>query len=268
MAKHFRNRSYSKHFLATRLLALVFLSLGTTTLISEMAFAQQNYRLSPRRAIPLDSSQQTETETRPTTASPDTSSALGQALTACNQGAAGGEPFALPAPKGEITLDRCYKGRGHLICVVAALTTEATSLARFYSKVVDAKYPDLTTVEGVCKISPDTMVSDLRKSEEFAKRFKELKSQYEAAAKCIANVEQTFKNVSLADLTKASEVLQSITDSLEADVAELSKTQDQTSDLAAKMELSNKALKQIIKVQHAMCMNTKDGAQPISAQGR
>jgi hypothetical protein len=91
MAKHFRKRSYSKHLIATRLLALVFLSLGTATLISEMAFAQQNYRLSPRRVTPLDPSQ-TETETRATATSPDTSSALGQALTACNQGAAAEEP--------------------------------------------------------------------------------------------------------------------------------------------------------------------------------
>jgi hypothetical protein len=262
MAKHAYERGCQKH---TTLLALLFISVGAIVLASDRTSAQIRPAATgtnpPERtnAIP-------DTPTVLTSPAIDKTAALGQALAACNQGVSVQEAFTLPGLKGEVALDRCYKGRAHLICVVTALAAEATSLVKFYRKVVDAKYADLTTVAGVCEISPDTMVSDLRKSEEFAKRFTELKSQYEAATKCVGNVEQTFKNVSLADLTKAPEVLQSITDTLDSAFAELSKTQDQTSALAAKMELSNKALKQVIKVQHAMCMNTKDGAQPRSVQ--
>jgi hypothetical protein len=156
--------------------------------------------------------------------------------------------------KGEITLDRCYKGRAHLICAFTALTTEATSLTKTYIKIVDARYPDLTTVDGICKINSDTLASDIAGSEDFAKRFKELKSQYETATKCAANVEQAFREVSLADLTKAPEILQSMTASLDGDVAKISKVQQQISDLSAQMEQSNKALKEVTKIHRAMCM--------------
>ena len=87
-----------------------------------------------------------------------------------------------------------YKGRAHLICVFTALSTEAKSLTGAYTKIVDAKYPDLNTVDGVCQVSLQTLAADITGSEDFAKRFKELKSQYEAATKCAGNVEQAFKS--------------------------------------------------------------------------
>ncbi len=251
-----------------RMFALLFLSLGITTLVSDGAFAQQN-RAVPRRTVttPVVTPQQTGTTAVVPVAPPaiDKSSALGQALAACNQEAAGQEVFELPGLKGpDVKLDRCYRGRSHLICVFTALITEATSLTNAYTKIVDAKYPELTSVEGICKISPDTFVSDIAGSEDFAKRFKELKSQYDAATRCTANVQQSFKDISLADLTKAPEVLQSMTASLDDDVAKVSKVQSQISDLSEKMDQSNKAMKEIIKVHHALCI--KQAPAQSSAQ--
>jgi hypothetical protein len=80
---------------------------------------------------------------------------LGQALAACNQDAAVQETFTLPGLKGEVTLDRCYKGRAHLICVFTALSTEAKSLTDSYRKIVDANYPELNSVDGVCQVNPE-----------------------------------------------------------------------------------------------------------------
>ena len=111
------------------------------------------------------------------------------------------------------------------------------------------------------------LASDIAGSEDFTKRFRELKSQYEAATKCAANVEQAFKDVSLADLTKAPEILQSMTASLDGDVAKISKVQEQISDLAEKMELSKKAMKTVTKLYHALCMNEKAAAQSSAEQG-
>jgi hypothetical protein len=112
MAKHSDERSFSKH--ATRLLALLFLSVGATTLLSDVVLAQQNYRAAPRRAAtPINPPQQTNTATGTLATPPaiDKTSALGQALAACNQNEAAQDTFALPGLKGEITLDHCYKGR-------------------------------------------------------------------------------------------------------------------------------------------------------------
>jgi len=275
MAKHSEERNYSKHI---ALLALLFLSVGAIALVSDTASAQQQQRQHQQPPQQLAQVRRTATRVNPperTNTTPDTTpapvalpspaidntSALGQALTACNQNTADQEAFTLPGLKGEVTLDRCYKGRAHLICVFTALSTEAKSLTDSYSKIVDANYPELTTVDGVCKLSPETLASHIAGSEDFAKRFKELKSQYGAAINCAGNVEQAFKNVTLADLTKAPEVLQSMTASIDGDVSTTSKVNEQISNLAERMDQSNKAMKTVTKIYRAMCLQGERAAQ-------
>jgi hypothetical protein len=109
--------------------------------------------------------------------------------------------------KGEITLDRCYKGRGYLVCVFTALSSEAKSLTLSYGKIVAADYPEISTVDGICKLNPETLASNIVGSEDFAKRFKELKAQYAAATNCASTVEQAFKNVALIDRHKRRKFL-------------------------------------------------------------
>jgi hypothetical protein len=119
MAKHSDERNYPNHL---ALIALLFLSVGAISLVSDAASAQQQQHLQVRGAAPrINPPEQTNTTTvaLPNPAI-DKTSALGQALAACNQDAAV-QTFALPGLKGEITLDRCYKGRAHLICVFTAL---------------------------------------------------------------------------------------------------------------------------------------------------
>jgi hypothetical protein len=272
MAKHSNKCNHSKHI---ALLTALFLPLGAIALVSDAASAQQPQQQHQQRPQQLAQARRTATRVNPperanttpdpapdTTALPaalpspaiDSTSALGQALAACNQNTAVQEPFSLPGLKGEVTLDRCYKGRAHLICVFTALSTEAKSLTDSYSKIVEANYPELTTVDGVCKLSRETLASHIAGSEDFAKRFKELKSQYGAATNCAGNVEQAFKNVTLADMTQAPEVLKSMIASIEGDVATTSKVHEQISNLAERMELSNKAMKTVTKIYHAMCL--------------
>jgi hypothetical protein len=268
--KHSDERNYSKHL---TLLALLFLSVGAIVLLSDTASAQQQQRLQVRpEATGTNPPERTNTTPdTPTAALPsptnDKTSALGQALAACNQDVAVQEAFTLPGPKGEVTLDRCYKGRAHLICVFTALSTEAKSLTSSYTKIVDANYPDLNTVEGVCQISAQTLAADIVRSEDFAKRFKELKSQYEAATKCVGNVEQAFKDASLANMTQAPEVVKSMITSIDGDMAKTSKVYEQISDLSTKLELANKAMKMVTKLHHAMCMNEKAVEQSGPARG-
>jgi hypothetical protein len=127
---------YPKHIAS---LALLFISIGAIALVSDTASAQQQQRLQVRpAATAINPPQQTNT-TPDTTPVPlalpgptdDKISVLGQALAACNQDTAK-EAFTLPGLKGEVTLDRCYKGRAHLICVFTALGTEAKSLTGTY----------------------------------------------------------------------------------------------------------------------------------------
>ena len=144
MAKHSGECSYSKHLAATRLFALLFLSVGAIALVSDTASAQQHPQARPgQRALATPVTEKTS---------------LGQALAASNHVV---ETFALPGLKGDVTLDRRYKGRAHLTCVFTALNTEAKSLTSAYAKIVDAKYPDLTTVDGICHLNPESVKSDI-----------------------------------------------------------------------------------------------------------
>jgi hypothetical protein len=267
MAKHSNKRTCPKHL---ALLAGSILALGATAIVSDTALAQlpqqqqqkpqlqQHAQVMHRTATKLNSPEPTATTPATPAGAPspaiDKTSALGQALAVCNQDGALQEAFTLPGLKNEITLDRCYKGRAHLICVFTALSTEAKSLTNSYTKIVDAKYPDLTTVDGVCQLNPETLASDIVGSEDFAKRFKELKSQYEAATNCTHNVEEAFKNVTLADMAQAPEVLKSMIASIDGDAAKASAVHTQISDLAQRMDLANRAMKSVTKIHHAMCM--------------
>jgi type II secretory pathway pseudopilin PulG len=290
MTKHSDEHSYYPQHLA--LVAALFLPLGAIALVSDTASAQllqQQQQQQQQRQQQLQQRQQhaqvrrTATRINPperanttpdTTAVPvplpspeiDKTSALGQALAACNQDAAVQEAFTLPGLKGEVTLDRCYKGRAHLTCVFTALSTEAKSLTSSYRKIVDAKYPDLTTVDGVCQLNPETLATNIVGSDDFAKRFKELKSQYEVTTYCAGNVEQAFKNVTLNDMTQAPEVLKSMTASIDGDVAKISKVHEQISELAEKMELSKKAMKTVTKIYHAMCLQGARAAENLEGK--
>jgi hypothetical protein len=229
-------------------------------LVSDTASAQQPQRWQVRRPAPAERTNTTLDAVLP---SPpvDKTSALGQALAACNQESDLQEGLTLPGPKGEITLDRCYKGRAHLVCVFKTLSTEARSLTNTYAKIVDANYPEINSVDGVCKLAPETLASNIVGSEDFAKRFRELKSQYAAAASCAGNVELAFKNVALTDMMQAPEILKSMTASIDGDIAKISEVDKQISDLAEKMEASKKAMKTITKIYHTMCLQGERAAE-------
>ena len=184
-------------------------------------------------------------------------SPFGQALASCDKDTAVQETFALPGLKGEVTLDRCYKGHGHLICVFDALIAEAKSLTDSYTPIVDAKYPDFNSIENICQIKPDNLASHMAGAEDFTKRFAVLKSKYESASKCAVNIKQSFRDVVLSDMTQPPEILKSMTESIEGDVSRVSDVENQTVDLAAKIEAAKKAMKTIEKINRAMCVKDK-----------
>jgi hypothetical protein len=241
----------SKSFSLARVSVIAGLSIATLATVPDHARSQdlpnryyaQRY-VAPQRPNPVPA------------AAPavESTSALGQALTACEKDAAVQEPFALPGLKNEVTLDRCYKGRAHLVCVFNALMAEAKSLTESYTKIVDAKYPDLNSVDGICRLSRDSLATDIAGSEDFTKRFTALKAQYESAARCAGSVKQAFHDVVLSDMAQPPEILKSMTDSIDGDLNRVSQVQNQIGELSAKIEISKKAMKTIDKIHRTMCI--------------
>ena len=70
-----------------------------------------------------------------------------------------------------------------MVCIFDALISEAKSLMDSYTKIVDAKYPEINNVDGICKLKRDALASDITGAEDFTKRFTVLKSQYEIRRK-------------------------------------------------------------------------------------
>jgi hypothetical protein len=232
--------------------ALVGLSFAFLTLTSDPAWSQLN----GQRLVALQRVQRT---TPPASApAVDSGSALGQALASCNKDSAVQETFVLPGLKGEVTLDRCYKGRAHLNCVIDALVDEAKHLTDSYTRIVDAKYPDINSVENVCQLKRDAVASDIAGSEDFIKRFAGLKSQYESASKCVAAMRQEFQNVVLTDLAQPPEILKSMNDTIDTDLNRASQVEDKIVDLADKILASKKALQTLDKIHRTMCIIQKN----------
>ena len=158
MADHSGPLSFSTLVATLRLLAvLAAVSIGA--IMPDTGWNQQD----PQRRALAPRINPTQTIINPTlgakmaeppNAAIDHTSALGQALAACDKDGTD-KTFALRGLKGEVTLDRCYKGRAYLICVFTALSTEAKSLTRSYTKIVEAKYPEVNSVDGICQLNAE-----------------------------------------------------------------------------------------------------------------
>jgi hypothetical protein len=209
-------------------LLLVFLhdvSLGSAWAQTSL---QQRRRLQPPASQPAVASKV------------DTASTLGKALSSCDK--VQQDEFVLPGLKGEIKLDRCYRGREHFVCRYDALLTEGKSLIEEFTRIVDEHYQDVGNVEGVCKISWDTLNKDSAGA-----------AEYETHTACANKVKQSIREVTLPDLTQAPDLLKSITDSIDSDITRSSSVQEQVAALAVKMEASQKAIGLIQKIHRSIC---------------
>ena len=252
----FRSLKVSRSFVLAVLSVVVF------TLVSDKGWSQRRLQTrtnipETRTNIPAQGSSQQEKPTIVSTPAIDPASPLGQALASCTKISEVQESFTLPGLKGEVTLDHCYKGRDHLVCVFNALISESKSLIDAYTKIVDAKYPEYNSVDNICKLKRDSLLSDITGAEDFTKRFAVLKSQYESNSKCAVNVKQAFQNVALTDMTQPPELLKSMTDSIDGDINRVSEAENQAVDLAEKMQASTKSMKTIEKIHRTMCVKDK-----------
>ena len=187
----------------------------------------------------------------------DPNSALGSALVACDKGSDRSEPFSLPGAKGEVKLDRCYRGRGSHICSNNALLKEGRSLLQDYAKIIEAAYPELSNVNGVCAIIPAALSTDVQNAAEFTNRFKALSAEYAARSTCATRISQSLREVVLPDMAQASEMIKSMVESIEGDSKDLSVVQAQVVELAGKIDASQKAMVTIGKIHQAMCFNQR-----------
>jgi hypothetical protein len=191
--------------------------------------------------------------------------ALGAALGACDKDGQSPENLILPGAKGDLKLDRCYRGRDHLVCSFNALLKEAKSLLQDYRKVVDARYPEVGSVGDVCKIKPDSLAVDMQNATDFANRFRILKAEYDARIGCANKIDQSLKDVTLTDMAQAPAIVKSMIDAIDADVKGVSVEQAKVVELAERIDNSHRAMVTIRKIHRSLCLQDQ---HPASQEDR
>jgi hypothetical protein len=229
-------------------LVLVALCAIAPALWSSDASAQRHRNIAPVAAEPAPA--RTAAIVQPVI---NPNSPLGGALAACGKETDRSEPFSLPGGKGEIKLDRCYRGRGQHICANNALLKEGRSLVQDYGKIIEAKYPELNSVSAVCAINPDSLSTDVQNATEFTNRFRTLNAEYSARSNCAGKISQSLREVVLPDMAQAPEMIKSMVESIEGDSKDLAVVQAQVVDIAAKIDASQKAMITLGKIHQTMC---------------
>ena len=163
--------------------------------------------------------------------------------------------FIVPGAKGDIKLHKCYHGRTHLSCELNILLTEAKSLVTTYGRILNADYPNVADIAGMCKISASTLADDIQKSKEFAERYRSLRAEYGVRAACAMNIAQSLQEMSLVELNQAQNLSKSILDSIDIELGSVSITQAKLSDFADRMTLSQRAMETLQKMHRAVCIH-------------
>ena len=176
---------------------------------------------------------------------------LAQALQECN--AKPSVPIKLPGAKAAIELNRCYRGREHLSCMVAALLAEANSIKQDYADIITADYPNLKTLESICQLSPERLVEHAKALQAFRDRWALLRKEYAARLDCTNTVEDSLRNLSLADMSYGADLVKSMVESLRNELTQVSLAQKDVLNLDDKMNAAQKAIENIQQIRGGVC---------------
>jgi hypothetical protein len=192
----------------------------------------------------------------PTTATPVES---GSPTASCDQQFARTE-LVLPGPKGPVKLDSCYRGREHFICSVNAVIAESQKLRSEYEKIVQMNYPSFKTIEPVCRLSTESVATDIQLVADFFPRFRAVKSAFDRQANCAVSMGRTIKELNLSTMTNGADIVRSMMEAIDGDMKQVPDERQHSSDLSETIESARKSLDAIEKLHAAMCPAQSRGA--------
>jgi hypothetical protein len=194
--------------------------------------------------------------TNPTTATPLES---GSPTASCDQQFTKTE-LVLPGPKGPIKLDTCYRGREHFVCSVNAIISESQKLRSEYETIVQMNYPSFKTIDPVCRLSSENVVTDIKLVANFFPRFRAVKSAFDRQANCAVNIGRTIKELNLTTMTNGADIVRSMMEAIDGDMKRVPDERQNSADLSETIESARKALDSIEKLHAAMCPAQSVGA--------
>jgi hypothetical protein len=201
---------------------------------------QQPQQTQRQRQIPV---------TRPTGGTPVES---GSPTAQCDQQFSKAD-LVLPGPKGPIKLDSCYRGREHFICSVNAIIAESQKLRSEYERIVQMNYPSFKTIDPVCRLSSESVTTDIKLVEDFFPRYRAVKSAFDRQANCAVSMGRTIKELSLSNMANGADIVRSMMEAIDGDMKNVPDERQNSSDLSETIEAARKALDAIDKLHAAMC---------------
>jgi hypothetical protein len=263
-------RSTGKKFIAMRAVTyagLVIMGVGVSDqLFRNGSFVQTAGAQQVRQSRQVQQVQQVQAQqsqrtrqiptVRPTTATPVES---GSPTASCDQQFQKAD-LVLPGPKGPIKLDSCYRGREHFICSVNAIIAESQKLRSEYEKIVQMNYPSFKTIDPVCKLSTESVATDIKLVADFFPRFRAVKSAFDRQANCAVTMGRTIKDLNLSTMANGADIVRSMMDAIDGDMKQVPDERQNSADLSETIEAARKSLDAIEKLHAAMCTAQTRGA--------
>jgi hypothetical protein len=138
-------------------------------------------------------------------------------------------------------------------CLVAALLAEANSIKQDYAEIASADYPNLKTLESICQITPDRLAEHAKALQIFRERWTLLRKEYAARLECTNSVEESLRNLSLADMSYGADLVKSMVESLRSELAEVSQAEKDVLNLDEEMKAAEKAIENITQIRNGVC---------------
>jgi hypothetical protein len=168
--------------------------------------------------------------------------------------------LVLPGPKGPVKLDSCYRGREHFICSVNAIIAESQKLRSEYEKIVQMNYPSFKTIDPVCRLSSESVATDIKLVADFFPRFRAVKSAFDRQANCAVSMGRTIKELNLSTMANGADIVRSMMEAIDGDMKQVPDERQTSTDLAETIESARKSLDAIEKLHAAMCPAQAKGA--------
>jgi hypothetical protein len=262
-------RSTGKKFIAIRAVTyagLVIMGVGISDqLFRDGSFVQTAGAQQVRQSRQVQQVQQVQAQqpqrtrqipvVRPTTATPES----GSPTASCDQQFQRTD-LVLPGPKGPVKLDSCYRGREHFICSVNAIIAESQKLRSEYDKIVQMNYPSFKTIDPVCKLSSESVATDIKLVADFFPRYRAVKSAFDRQANCAVNMGRTIKELNLTTMANGADIVRSMMEAIDGDMKHVPDERQNSSDLSETLESARKSLDAIEKLHAAMCTAQTRGA--------
>jgi hypothetical protein len=168
--------------------------------------------------------------------------------------------LVLPGPKGPVKLDSCYRGREHFVCSVNVIIAESQKLRSEYETIVQMNYPSFKTIDPVCRLSTESVATDIKLVADFFPRFRAIKSAFDRQANCAVSIGRTIKELNLTTMANGADIVRSMMEAIDGDMKNVPDERQNSSDLSETIESARKSLDSIEKLHAAMCPAQSTGA--------